>query len=104
MRIVKVAVVLLGMMFATPFTAAYAVDAHHANEMVDAEVKKVNKSAGKLTLKHGPLKNLGMPAMTMVFRVKDAVMLDQVKAGDKVKFFAEKINGAYTVVEFQSAK
>jgi len=63
-------------------------------------VKKVDKSAGKLTLSHGPLPN-GMPAMTMVFRVKDPVWLDQVKAGDKVRFMADQINGAMTVVHLE---
>lgn len=70
----------------------------------DGEVKKIDKDAGKITIKHGPLPNLDMPGMTMVFRVKDAAMLDQVKSGDKVKFIAEKINGALTVVDLQAHK
>lgn len=65
--------------------------------LAEGEIKKVDKGAGKMTIKHGPLANLNMPPMTMVFRVKDAAMLDQVKSGDKVKFIAEKINGALTV-------
>lgn len=72
--------------------------------MAEGEVKKVDKDAGKITLKHGPLLNLGMPPMTMVFRVKDAAMLDQVKPGDKVKFIAEKSNGALTVTSLQPDK
>lgn len=71
-----------------------------SSQMTDGLVKKVNKSAGKLTLSHGPLPN-GMPAMTMVFRVKDPVWLDQVKAGDKVRFMADQINGAMTVVHLE---
>ena len=67
-------------------------------------VKKVNKSSGKVTIKHGPLANLGMPAMTMVFRVKDPAMLDQMKAGDKINFVAEKVNGAITVMQAEPAK
>jgi Cu(I)/Ag(I) efflux system periplasmic protein CusF len=70
----------------------------------DGEVKKVDKSSGKVTIKHGPLSNLDMPAMTMVFRVKDPAMLDQLKSGDSIKFRAEKIGGNYTVTEFQPAK
>ena len=71
---------------------------------VDGEVKKVDKAAGKVTIKHGPLTSLDMPAMTMVFRVKDAAMLDQVKAGDSIRFKADKVEGAYTVTEYQAAK
>lgn len=72
-------------------------------QMVDGLVKKVDKSAGKLTLSHGPLPALGMPAMTMVFRVKDVAWLDRMKAGDKIRFMADKVNGAYTVVHFEAA-
>jgi Cu(I)/Ag(I) efflux system protein CusF len=68
------------------------------------EVKKIDKEAGKITIKHGPLSNLDMPAMTMVFRVKAPTMLDQVKAGDKVGFVAEKINGALIVTRLEPAK
>jgi len=74
-------------------------------EMVDGTVKKVDKSAGKVTLAHGPLANLGMNMnMTMVFRVKDVSWLDQMKEGDKIRFAADKINGAFTVVQFEPAK
>lgn len=88
----------------TPDMAAHA-HAHSghgmvASPMTDGLVKKVDKSAGKLTLSHGPLPN-GMPGMTMVFRVKDPAWLDQVKAGDNVRFVAEQINGAMTVVQLE---
>jgi Cu(I)/Ag(I) efflux system protein CusF len=73
-------------------------------QLVDGEVKKVDKEAAKLTLRHGELKALGMPAMTMAFRAKDPAMLDQVKVGDKVKFMAEKVNGAITVVHLENVK
>ena len=72
--------------------------------MVDGEVKKVDKDSGKLTIRHGELKHLNMPAMTMVFRVKDPAMLDQAQAGSKVKFIAEKVNGAMTVVQLQKVQ
>lgn len=72
--------------------------------MTEGEVRRVDKDAGKVTIKHGPPKNLDMPAMTMVFRVKDPAMLDQVKAGDKVRFVAEKAGGAFTLVQLQSVR
>jgi Cu/Ag efflux protein CusF len=75
-----------------------------AAAMSEGEVRKVDKDAKKITLKHGPLQNLDMPAMTMVFQVKDPAMLDKVKAGDKVKFHAEKIGGAITVTKIEPAK
>jgi Cu/Ag efflux protein CusF len=61
----------------------------------------VDKEARKLTIKHGPIVHLDMPAMTMVFQVKDPAMLDQVKAGDRVRFAADKIDGAYTVTRIE---
>lgn len=67
----------------------------------DAEVKKVDKEQGKITLKHGPIENMGMPGMTMVFRVQHASMLDQVKAGDKVRFRAEKMDGVLVVTQLE---
>ena len=72
--------------------------------VADAEVRKVDKDAGKITLKHGEIKNLDMPPMTMVFQVKDKAVLDTLKQGDKVKFSAEKVNGAYTVTRIEPAK
>lgn len=72
-------------------------------QMVDGLVKKVDKAAGKVTLAHAPLPALGMPAMTMVFRVKEAAWLDQMKPGDKIRFMADKVNGAYTIVHFEVA-
>ncbi len=72
-----------------------------AAALTDGEVRKVDKETRKITLKHGPIQNLDMPAMTMVFQVKDPAMLDQVKAGDKIKFEAEKIGGAFTVTRIE---
>lgn len=69
--------------------------------LVDGQVKKVDPAQGKITLKHGPIENLGMPGMTMVFRVSKPEMLDGVNAGDAVKFHAEKINGALTVTRLE---
>ncbi|KVN76155.1 copper-binding protein [Burkholderia ubonensis] len=72
-----------------------------ASGMSHGEIRKVDTAAGKLTIKHGPLENLGMDAMTMVFKVKDAAMLSQVKAGDKIDFVADEVNGALTVTKLQ---
>lgn len=78
-----------------------AQDVAQAAPLSDGDVRKVDQASGKLTIKHGPLENLGMPAMTMIFRVKDAAMLEQVKPGDRIKFLAEKINGAITVTTLE---
>lgn len=75
-----------------------------ASAMTDGEVRKVDKENKKITLKHGEIKNLEMPGMTMVFGVKDPAMLDMVKAGDKVMFKAEKSGGALVVTEIQPVK
>jgi len=72
--------------------------------MVEGTVKKIDKSAGKLTIAHGPLESLGMPAMTMVFRAAEPGMLDQVKAGDKIRFAVEKVGGALTVTSLEPAQ
>jgi Cu(I)/Ag(I) efflux system periplasmic protein CusF len=70
-----------------------------ANDPVQGEIRKVDKEAKKITIKHGEIKNLEMPAMTMVFQVKDLTLLDKVKPGDKVQFRAAKEGSAYVVTE-----
>jgi len=72
--------------------------------MAEAEIRKIDLENKKVTLKHGEIKNLDMPGMTMVFQVKDPAMLAGVKAGDKVRFKAEKANGAIVVTDIQPAK
>lgn len=72
--------------------------------MVDGEIRKVDKDAAKLTIRHAELKNLDMGPMTMVFRVKDKAMLDKVAVGDKVRFAADKVEGAITVTALEAAK
>ena len=69
--------------------------------MVKGEAMKVDKAAGRLTLKHGPIKNLDMDSMTMVFRVVDPEMLDTVKAGDRIEFEAARVIGAITITRNQ---
>ena len=71
---------------------------------VDGEVTKVDDAQGKITIKHGPITNLDMPAMTMVFKAGDPAMIKQVKAGDKVKFDVDKVNGQLTVTKIEKAK
>jgi Cu/Ag efflux protein CusF len=78
--------------------------AHAGAGMSDGEVRRVDKDAKKITLRHGPLANLDMPAMTMVFQVSDPAMLEQVKIGDKVKFVAEKSDGAFTITKLEPAQ
>jgi Cu(I)/Ag(I) efflux system protein CusF len=107
----KVFLLLLGALLAGPLQAD---DKHHKGStasaatqdagMNDGEVRKVDKDARKLTIKHGPLAKLDMPPMTMVFQVKDTAMLDQVKAGDRIKFDAEKVGGAYIVTRIEAAR
>lgn len=75
-----------------------------ATEMTDGEIKKVDKDNKKLTIKHGDIKNLDMPGMTMVFQVKDPAMLESVKVGDKVRFVAEKGATGFVVNEIQVSK
>ena len=75
-----------------------------AATLTDGEVRKVDKQTQKITIKHGPIRNLDMPAMTMVFRVADAAILDQVKVGDKIRFVAERPGGTYTVTRIEPIK
>ena len=72
---------------------------------IDGQVTKVDEPAGKLTIKNGPIKKFDMDdGMTMVFRAQDPAMLKTVKAGDKIKFDADKINGQFTVIKIEKAK
>jgi Cu(I)/Ag(I) efflux system periplasmic protein CusF len=92
---------------------AFANDAHHpaaasttaaAAPATEGEVKKVDREARKLTIKHGEIANLGMPPMTMVFPVTDEKVLETLKAGDKVRFSAEKVKGTITVTQIVAVK
>jgi Cu/Ag efflux protein CusF len=85
-------------------TLLIAINAASA-QSADGEVKKIDEAAGKITLKHGPIKSLDMDeGMTMVFRAQDPAMLKQVKVGDKVKFDAARVDGKITVTKIQKAK
>jgi len=108
--------VIISPLLPAPAWAAGEHDTHHtsapaagattngATSMTDGEVRKVDKAAKKITLKHGAITNLEMPGMTMVFQVKDPALLDKVKAGDKVRFRAENISGNIAVTAIEVAK
>jgi len=70
-------------------------------QMADGEIRKVDKNAKKITIKHGEVKSIDMPPMTMVFQVRDPALLDKVKAGDKVKFQAQRQGDAYFVTAIE---
>lgn len=89
---------------ATPAPAVPAAAAAADAAWAEAEVRRVDVGAGKVTLKHGDIQNLGMPPMTMVFRVQDATMLDKVAPGDNIRFLAERVNGAITVTRLETIK
>jgi Cu(I)/Ag(I) efflux system periplasmic protein CusF len=90
--------------FAIVLAAGASAGVCAAPVMVDGEIRKVDKDGAKLTIKHAELPNLGMMPMTMVFRVQDKAMLDQVAAGDKVRFAADKVGGALTVTALEAVK
>ena len=92
--------------FAVALSLTFSSTASRAqSNLVNGEVKKIDESAGKITLKHGPIKNLGMDeGMTMVFRVKDPAMLKAVKEGDKVQFNADRVEGEITITAIQKVK
>ncbi|HKO89233.1 MAG TPA: copper-binding protein [Burkholderiales bacterium] len=109
--------ILTTVLFIAAASPTFADDAHHppksdaapvaqaqapaTQSLTDGEVRKVDKATGKLTLRHGELKNLDMPSMTMVFQVSDATVLDRLKVGDKVRFSADRVNGAITVTAIE---
>jgi Cu(I)/Ag(I) efflux system protein CusF len=94
------AAAMIALLALAPIAGAYAQSA-----MVDGTVTKIDASASKITLKHGPIKKFDMDdGMTMVFRVQDAAMLKQVKVGDKVKFVPDRINGQFTITKIEKTK
>ncbi len=92
----------------TAFVAAVVLSTSTAvlaqSTLSDGQVTKVNAAENKITVRHGPIKNLDMDAMTMVFRVKDPAMTKQVKAGDKIKFEADRVDGQITIIKIQKSK
>jgi Cu/Ag efflux protein CusF len=98
------AILILAMAVALAWTAVpHAVFAQ--SDLVDGVVTKIDVSAGKITIRHGPLKKFDMDeGHTMVFRVADPAMLKAVKAGDKVKFVPDRVNGQFTVMKIEKAR
>jgi Cu(I)/Ag(I) efflux system protein CusF len=88
----------------TDHSAHHPAQVQQTAALTDGEVRRIDKDANKLTIRHGPIANLDMPAMSMVFQVKEPAMLDTVKTGDKIKFRAEKTGGAYTVTQIEVVK
>ena len=80
---------------------AAAAFAQAALPAVEGEVRKIDTDAKKITLRHGDIPNLEMTGMTMVFRVKDPELLGKVKPGDKVRFTADKVDGALMVLSIE---
>lgn len=101
----KFASVCCGLLLALPPFLAHAADEPAKSTavvaMTDGEVRKIDRDAGKLTLRHGPIVNLDMQGMTMSFRVANTAMLDGLNVGDKVRFVAERVNGATLVTRIE---
>jgi Cu(I)/Ag(I) efflux system protein CusF len=89
-------------LYATTHSEAPATASASADKITDGEIRKIDKDAKKITIKHSELKHLEMPAMTMVFQVKDPSLLDKVKQGDKVSFVAEKEGGQFIVTQIDA--
>ncbi len=88
---------------AAPAPTARAADNAVTDRYTLGEIRKVDSAQGKLTIRHGDIKNLGMPGMTMNFKVKDPAMLGQVQVGDAVRFVVERVNGGLVITELQKA-
>lgn len=91
---------------AVAFTAGVAASAQGIDALprIDAEVRKIDAPAQKITLRHDAIPNLDMAAMTMVFRVKDPALLRQVKAGDRVQVTIDRVEGALTVMSVEAPR
>lgn len=100
MRVILVALTLMFMAFLIALPSVGFAQAVPTN----GEVTKIDEDAGKITLRHEPIKNLDMDSMTMVFRVRDAAMLKTVAVGDKVVFEADRVNGALTITSIQKSQ
>ena len=78
--------------------------ARDSADFSEGEVRKVNRETSKITIRHGPLQNLGMPPMTMVFQVRDPALLDRLQAGDKIRFRAEQSGAEFFVTEISKGR
>jgi len=87
---------------AAPAQAPAQATANPERPWAQAEIRRIDAAAGKISLKHGEIKNLDMPPMTMVFQLQDKALLGPLKAGDRVRFQADKVNGSYTVLAIEA--
>jgi len=86
---------------ATPAATPAAETTPAQSPWAEAEVRRIDTAAGKISLKHGEIRNLDMPPMTMVFQLRDPASLTGLAVGDKVRFTADKVRGAYTVLQIE---
>ena len=98
---VRAGVAVLGLLMAA--SAALAQAPASADGLATGEVRRIDREARKITLRHGEIANLAMPPMTMVFQVADPALMDRAKVGDRVQFRADKVDGAYRVTEILPA-
>jgi len=98
----RLATLLVGLLLVAPVLADEP--RHKAGGLTNGEVRKVDAGARRITIKHGPIRNLEMPAMTMVFQVQDAALLAQLRAGDVVRFRAEQVGDVLTVTAIEKAQ
>jgi Cu/Ag efflux protein CusF len=103
-RILSIALLAILASPTMSYATSHSGASQNAAVLTDGEVRKVDKEAKKITIRHGPIQNLDMPPMTMVFQVQNPQLLDTVKPGDKVKFAADSIGGAYTVTRIEAGK
>lgn len=94
---------LSGQAFSAATVEPTQMEMAESPSLTDGEVRKIDKEMGKITIKHGAIKHMDMPGMTMVFLAKDKAMLDKVKAGDKVRFMVAYEGGKMTVTDIQPA-
>jgi len=96
---------ILAVAFALALGAGSSAVLAQSDDYINGEITNIDAAAGKLTIKHGPIKKLGMDTgMTMVFRAGDPKMLGEVKKGDHVRFVPDRVNGQFTVTKIEKAK
>jgi Cu(I)/Ag(I) efflux system protein CusF len=88
----------------TPVASAATLQLAQSRPPVEGEVTRIQKDTGKVTIRHGPIPNLDMPGMQMVFNLNDPGMIEKLKTGSKITFTADRINGAFTVMSLESIK
>lgn len=104
MRYARLLLVAIGLAASIPVADALIDCAQAATHAIDGEVTRINKDTNKISIRHGPLPQFDMPAMNMVYAVKDPVLLDKVKVGSKITFTADKIDGTFTVLSIDQVR